>query len=744
MTTIILALGFTGGAGAFASNAVSFAAVEATHPLLADIGHNDPAWDSGQVNLQGGFANLTTRGPATHVTTVDFLYDQQFLYVRFHCEQGGTPIVAAQSTNNVGFGNDDFAGVGIDTSGNGSQVYFFETTPRGVRYQQASENSRYQPQWHASARTASGNWDAELIIPLHVLRIHGGSLQTWRVNFIRNVAALGEHYTWAYDGIMQDGAVGQVWPAFTDARFWPTWNDVRVSGTGKASRPSPRAEVFALGSAGLDRNLFVEANGSIAQEHVRHVGIDLSYPVTNTINLVGTLDPDFSNVEVDQQTIAPQEFRRSLLEYRPFFAQGANYINPNPVGLNGVTQPPDLVFYSPSVGPFNGGEKVEGTFGQQSFGVLHFRGYDETTGNAFNDVAYGYKHALPDRTFQYWADGVIANHSIVGRDDTAEVGVAGRNNRTGFVWGADHAFENGTWVPYTGVADDTNGFIDVHKPNYEVNLGYQDISPFFNPVDGFTTNSDVRGPSFYVNFAGATPGVKNYFVFAGVDRFVDGSGQVHQADSTLTLNVTFKNKFSLNGLGPTISELRSYAVVNPGMPQTNCADPALPRSAFSGYPNYLCGQTDDFNLMAIPIGYDDGTPTPIDASVSYGRFDGNNQHLYTLSTSRPIGRLLSLGLEYDGSYQRSLATGELNSQFLRRISIGAQLGGDTNLTISLRGVNGLGGFTPQPGTNLAFAFHRRFQNGDELFINYGTPAAYTTLDRLIVKYLFRFGGDAGT
>ena len=122
--------------------------------------------------------------------------------------------------------------------------------------------------------------------------------------------------------------------------------------------------------------------------NVRWFGGDLSYPLTPTIRFVGTLNPDFSNVEIDQQTIAPQEFQRQLVEYRPFFAQGAAYINANssvraPAGTN--TQPPFLVFYSPSVGPFDSGGKVEGTFDDNAFGALTFHGYDDTTNNTFSD-----------------------------------------------------------------------------------------------------------------------------------------------------------------------------------------------------------------------------------------------------------------------------------------------------------------------------------------------------------------------
>ncbi len=157
--------------------------------------------------------------------------------------------------------------------------------------------------------------------------------------------------------------------------------------------------------------------------------------------------------------------------------------------------------------------------------------------------------------------------------------------------------------------------------------------------------------------------------------------------------------------------------------------------------------------MAIPVGYGDGTTHPIDASASFGRFGygllgtGDNGpdyvHLYTISTSRPLFRIFSLGLEYDGTVERGITSGMFDSQWLRRISLGAQLGPYENFTVSLRAINGNGGFA-LPGNNFAAAYHRRLRNGDELFLNFGTPASPYTLDRFIAKYLFRFGGDAGT
>jgi hypothetical protein len=740
LTSAIAVAAVTPPAAAAVRSGSGFPAAQATAPLKLDPSLSDPQWTAGALPVGGGFENLTTRSKAPHETQPYLLYDASAIYVGFRSEQTGVPIAANQTTNNVGFGLDDFVGVGIDTSGNGTQVYYFEATPRGVRYQQAAENARYQPDWQAAAAVDGTSWNVVLVIPLRALRIHAGTPQTWRFNFIRNVAATGEHYSFGYDGLMSDGPIPNGWPNFTDVRFWPSLTGIAIaSGTGSV-RPLPRAEIYALGSAGRDRTLFAQANGSFAEQGARPVGADLSYPITNTINLVGTLAPDFSNVEIDQQTIAPQEFRRSLQEYRPFFAQGASFINTNPMQFFTVSSPGNLVFYSPNIGPFDRGAKVEGTFGLQSFGALNFRGYDQATGNAFNDVAYGYKHALPDRTFMYWTDGVFARHSVAGDDATVEGGVAGRNLHSGLVYGVDQSFERGGYVPAPGFARSLNAFADVHKPNYEIFTQYADITPNYNPIDGFTISSDLRGPLASLNFSGANKLMKNYNLFFGADRFVDRSGSVHEADSIATFSATFKNGLSISNFGPSVGLLRGYDVASgPGcVPSAGGS-----RTYFTGFPCYVGGRNDRFNFFGGALGYRDGTPAPIDVSFNEGPFGSAFTHLYTSSTSRQLGKRYSLGLEYDGTYERDLTTGAVNSQWLRRVSLGTSFGADANASISLRGINGTGGFAV-PGLNLAASYHRRMPNGNELFINYGTPAATATLDRLIVKYLLRIGGGAGT
>jgi hypothetical protein len=144
--------------------------------------------------------------------------------------------------------------------------------------------------------------------------------------------------------------------------------------------------------------------------------------------------------------------------------------------------------------------------------------------------------------------------------------------------------------------------------------------------------------------------------------------------------------------------------------------------------------------MYIPLSYGDGTPNPTDAYMVYGKFGGNYTHVWNVTTSHVLWRKMTIAFQYAGTYERPLVgIGDLNSQWLRRLSIGYQPDKNTSMSIGLRDVNGTGGYA-QPGLNLGADFHKRFDNGD-LYFEYGAPAAISTLQRFIVKYVFSATGN---
>jgi hypothetical protein len=238
-------------------------------------------------------------------------------------------------------------------------------------------------------------------------------------------------------------------------------------------------------------------------------------------------------------------------------------------------------------------------------------------------------------------------------------------------------------------------------------------------------------------FNGSTPALKNYAVSVSGDQYVDESGAVHQSDVFGSLKVTFKDLINVS-IGPHNGNLRSYTTDAPGL--AGCDDPTLIRTTYTGFPNYYCGETERFGLFKLGVGYRDGTQSPTDFAFSEGPFGGTYLHQYSLSASRTLGTRFSVAGQYAGTYGRTISDGTLSSQWLRLVSLGYNLGADSNVALELRAINGLvSGLTTVPGVNLAVSYHSRFANGNQLYLSFGTPSATQTLNRFIVKYVFHAG-----
>jgi hypothetical protein len=354
------------------------------------------------------FSNFTTHRPMTDRTDAYLIFGPDAVYCAFVSTQE-TPITATQRENGVGLGLDDYVSLMFDTNGNGTSQYFFETSPRGVRYQAASESNRYDPPWIAKAAIEGHMWLGEIVVPYRFLR---GTSSSWSVNVVRYVAQTQSFYTYAFDPTMTSPF---------DVTLWPTMHDAPKLA---ATKRNPTAEIYGLADMGRDRHIFEGAAGQFVSNTIRNDGADLKIPITSGLNLDATLNPDFSNVESDQQTISPQEFRYQYAEYRPFFTQGAN------------TLPGSEVFYSPSIGIFDRGEKLEGSIGRIGIGVLDVGAFGSS------NQAYDFAYNSSDQELSISLAGA-SSHRANGSDNVSEFNASNLNTTSRIQSGVSIAFEDG-------------------------------------------------------------------------------------------------------------------------------------------------------------------------------------------------------------------------------------------------------------------------------------------------------------
>lgn len=723
-----------GVASAAIARGTAVEAVKTAKPPAQDAALTDPVWATAVHATD--FANVTTRQPSQDTTTTLLLYDDKNLYVGFIAKQTDAPLTATQQTNDAGYGLDDEVTISIDTSGSNSRLYAFTSTPRGVRYEFSSESTRYQPPWATVATITKDGYNVMMTIPLADMRVGNDKIQHWRINFSRYVAAHNDLLSWAYDAAStmycSNNSYGTT--IYCDSTRWPYLADIRLLGIAKA--PPPYADLYGLASAGGNKNVFETTPQNFTAQNQRNLGFDATVPFTRSMAFVMALAPDFSNVETDQATIAPQEFPIQYTEYRPFFAQGSNYINS--VGGFGVNGPSDQMFYSPSLGIVDDGLKVEGTAGQGAIGVL------DAKGDGFNDQAFGYGYTAADGTFNFALQGVDANHPDL-TDRTVGFGGSYQNLHSSLQPIAIYQQETGTTVSSSSLGRLLNLGEVTNHGLWQTGFVYRDVGPDFDPADGYTAINDIRGPQVFVVYNGVGKPkryIKAYrFALVG-DRFVDRSGAVHQVDTYESGSILFSNLLRIGAIIDA-SELRSYD---------------------EAYPFYTNARNYAFDYDQISLNYRDGTPSPTDAFYQFGPFavacadlpafpmpcaEAVNQYAaaytqqFSVTTTRAFAGGLSGSVAYAGTIERPFI-GVSDGQFLRRISINRAVGADAQIALILQNINGTGG-SAAPGEDLAVSYHKRFKNQSQLYFEYGSPGSYNTLQRFVFKYVYHIGaGGAGT
>ena len=151
----------------------------------------------------------------------------------------------------------------------------------------------------------------------------------------------------------------------------------RSRGIAKPPLPKPRVAPYALGEA---------ASRTIGGSTSR-VGMDFSIPVAQTASLFGTLHPDYSNVELDQQSISPTVYQRTYSEVRPFFTQAASYYNDFNCSVCSSFR---TTLYTPGIPTPAQGYAFEGREGE--FGLAAF----DAIGDNRTDAAAALDYTSPD------------------------------------------------------------------------------------------------------------------------------------------------------------------------------------------------------------------------------------------------------------------------------------------------------------------------------------------------------------
>lgn len=242
-------------------------------------------------------------------TEVKMLYNDQYLYVGIRAEsiKGGDFIVNSLRRDFTGSTNDNISVV-FDTFNDGTNAFMFSANPYGVQREvfisgggssSESFNLTWDVKWQSVGKIHDNYYTLEFAIPFSSMKFEEGG-QIWRMQTYRWDLQSNEQSAWAR--VPQNQLLASV--AFMgEMRF---------------ERPlgKNRTPVYIIPYLNTSSAVTFPQN---ATTNKLTVGGDAKVAIGNGLNLDITVNPDFSNVEVDNVIVNLTRFEISLPEKRQFF-----------------------------------------------------------------------------------------------------------------------------------------------------------------------------------------------------------------------------------------------------------------------------------------------------------------------------------------------------------------------------------------------------------------------------------------
>lgn len=347
-----------------------------SRPVL-DGALDDPVWrDAARLE---DFVQFEPRDrvPASRESVGYLAYDGEHLYFAFRAWDEADDVRATIFPRERGGGGDDRVELVLDTFLDQRRAYQFRVTPHGIQWDavktEGSDNDESVDfVWRSAGRVLDDGWSVEVAIPFASLRFPRADTIAVGFNVIRSFGRTGERASWAPRrighpcDICQQGVL------------------TGISGIERGRTldflPYISASQFGTRRFGED-SVFVDGAwhrtepplGFSVADPTAQVGADLRLSLTSALVLNATINPDFSQVEADEEQIRTnRRFALFLPERRPFFLEGGDTFRP----AEGSGQSVGTVFYSRSIVDPSAGARITGKQGRYTIGALWAR--DET------------------------------------------------------------------------------------------------------------------------------------------------------------------------------------------------------------------------------------------------------------------------------------------------------------------------------------------------------------------------------
>jgi len=281
-------------------------------------------------------------------TEAKVTYNEKSIFISFKCfdDIKGNYIVQSLKRD-YSYPISDAVGVIIDPFDDKTNGFAFGVNPYGAQREGLvavgggqGVSTDWDNLWFSATKKYDGYWIAEMEIPFKTIRFKEGATE-WGINFTRNDLKRNQSSCWS--------RVGQAYNiatlAFTGKLLWDE-SPKKVVGV--------PVSIIPYTNVGLSQNFLkpnenpFKLNNRLSNPNLSHTfGGDAKIAITPSLNLDVTINPDFSQVEVDRQVTNISRFSIFFPERRYFFIENSDLFS-----NFGFTQ--IRPFYSRRIGIDNG------------------------------------------------------------------------------------------------------------------------------------------------------------------------------------------------------------------------------------------------------------------------------------------------------------------------------------------------------------------------------------------------------
>lgn len=284
---------------------------KATSEILIDGAIDEQAWDEAEIATDFFMITPMDTSFAKVRTDVRMTYDDDNLYLlveNFLAVEG--PYMVESLRRDFSFGKNDNFLLFMDPFDDQTNGFSFGANAAGaqwdgIMYNGGSVDLSWDNKWTSKVINYEDKWVFEAKIPFKSIRYKKG-ITEWGINFSRLDLKTTEKSGWA--------PVPRQFPsaslAYTGILVW----DEAPPQTGANISIIP----YALGGVSKDNS------GTGETEYRKEVGVDAKIGLTSSLNLDLTVNPDFSQVEVDRQVTNLDRFELFFPERRQFFLENGD------------------------------------------------------------------------------------------------------------------------------------------------------------------------------------------------------------------------------------------------------------------------------------------------------------------------------------------------------------------------------------------------------------------------------------